>query len=284
MALPPHASPLERVSYYGARIFTGLVIVYLVAPILVVFPLSFTAGEILIFPMPGWTLRWYRDFFTNPLWTGAIRNSFSIAGAVSLLATTLGTLAALGLHRATFRGKSLVMALLVTPLAVPVVIVAVALYYFLSWLNLVGTYAGMVIGHTVVALPFVVITVSATLEGFDPNMMRAGASLGAPPHVVFRTITLPLILPGVISGALFAFVASFDEIVIALFVASPQQRTLPRQIFSGVSESISPTITSAAVVLIVVSLGLMIAMELLRRRGERLRAGTAAVGQGSPAR
>ena len=125
--------------------------------------------------------------------------------------------------------------------------------------------------HTVLALPFVVITVSATLQGFDPNLTRAAASLGAAPAHAFRTVTLPIIAPGVVSGALFAFVTSFDEIVVALFLASPQQRTLPRQIFSGVSENISPTITAAAVVLLVVSVALMAAMELLRRRGERFR-------------
>ena len=153
----------------------------------------------------------------------------------------------------------------------PVVIVAVAIFYYFASLALVGTYIGLIMAHTVLALPFVVITVSATLQGFDPNLMRAAASLGATPAHAFRTVTLPIIAPGVVSGALFAFVTSFDEIVVALFLASPQQRTLPRQIFSGVSENISPTITVAAVVLLVVSVVLMAAMELLRRRGERFR-------------
>jgi putative spermidine/putrescine transport system permease protein len=164
-----------------------------------------------------------------------------------------------------------VLGLLVTPLAVPVVIVAVAIFYYFASLALVGTYIGLIMAHTVLALPFVVITVSATLQGFDPNLTRAAASLGATPAYAFRTVTLPIIAPGVVSGALFAFVTSFDEIVVALFLASPQQRTLPRQIFSGVSENISPTITAAAVVLLVVSVVLMAAMELLRRRGERFR-------------
>lgn len=163
------------------------------------------------------------------------------------------------------------MALLVMPLAIPVVIVAVATFYFFASLGLVGTYAGIVLAHTVLALPFVVVTVSATLQGFDPNLVRAAASLGASPFLAFRTVTLPIIAPGVVSGALFAFVTSFDELVVAIFLSSPQQRTLPRQIFSGVSENISPTITAAAVVLLVVSVALMGVMELLRRRSEKLR-------------
>lgn len=266
---------LERAASVGAwqialRVFVGLVLAYLVLPILVVVPLSFTAAQLLVFPIPGYSLRWYEDFFTNPLWTGALWNSLVIGLATTVLATVLGTLAALGLHGAKFRLKPVVVALLITPLAAPVVIVAVATFYFFAAIDLVGTYLGVILAHTVLALPFVVITVTATLQSFDPNMTRAGASLGGTPVYVFRTVTLPIIAPGIISGALFAFVTSFDEIVVALFVASPQQRTLPRQIFSGVSESISPTIMAAAVVLLVVSLGLMLVMEMLRRRGERL--------------
>ncbi|MBM6583531.1 ABC transporter permease [Microvirga sp. BT689] len=257
----------------GLRVFTGVVLAYLVLPILVVVPLSFTSGQLLVFPLPGLSLQWYADFFSNPLWTVALRNSVAIGLTTTALATTIGTMAALGLHNAKFRMKPLVMALLVTPLAAPVVIVAVAMFYFFATLNLVGTYAGVILAHTILALPFVVVTVSATLQSYDPNMTRAGASLGGSPIYVFRTITLPIIAPGIASGALFAFVTSFDEIVIALFVASPQQRTLPRQIFSGVSESISPTIMAAAVILLAVSLALMGVMELLRRRSERLTGG-----------
>jgi putative spermidine/putrescine transport system permease protein len=164
--------------------------------------------------------------------------------------------------------------MLIAPLAVPIVIVAVATFYFFAWMNLVGSYVGMVVAHTVLAIPFVVVTVSATLQAFDLNLVRAAASLGATPLVAFRRVTLPLILPGVVSGALFAFVTSFDEIVVALFISSPAQRTLPRQIFSGVSESISPTITAAAVILIIVSLILMGTVELLRWRSARMRSGS----------
>jgi putative spermidine/putrescine transport system permease protein len=274
MALPSHATPFERVVHISMRAFTGLVMLFLIVPIVVVFPLSFTAGQLLVFPLPGWSLQWYEDFFTNELWTGALLNSVVIGVAATALATVLGTTAALGLHGSRFRAKPWIVGLLCAPLAVPVVITAVASFYFLAALHLVGTYAGLILIHTVLALPFVVITVSATLQGFDGTLARAAASLGAPPGHAFRTVTLPLILPGVLSGAVFAFVTSFDELVVALFLASPQQRTLPRQIFSGVSETISPTIVAAAVVLAVVSMALMALMEVLRRRGERLRTGS----------
>ena len=274
MARPSTATPVERAIPRGVRLFTGLVMLCLVVPIVAVFPLSFTAGQLLVFPLPGWSLQWYEDFFTSDLWTGALLNSLVIGVAATVLATMLGTSAALGLHGSAFRAKPWIVGLLCAPLAVPVVITAVASFYFLATLNLVGTYAGLILVHTVLALPFVVITVTATLQGFDHNLVRAAASLGAPPGHAFRTVTLPLILPGVLSGAVFAFVTSFDELVVALFLASPTQRTLPRQIFSGVSETISPTIVVAAVMLAGVSMALMAFMEWLRRRGERLRTGS----------
>ena len=274
MALPDHATPLERAVHIGLRLFTGLVMLFLIVPIVAVFPLSFTASQLLVFPLPGLSLQWYEDFFTSELWTGALLNSVVIGAAATVLATVLGTTAALGLHGGRFRAKPWIVGLLCAPLAVPVVITAVASFYFLAALHLVGTFAGLILVHAVLALPFVVITVTATLQGFDATLARAAASLGAPPGHAFRTVTLPLILPGVLSGAVFAFVTSFDELVVAIFLASPQQRTLPRQIFSGVVETISPTVVAAAVVLALVSMALMGLMEALRRRGERLRTGS----------
>ena len=270
MAKVAHMTRGERAVFAGSRIFAGLVFVFLVAPIFVVLPLSFTSGQLLVFPLPGLSLQWYREFFTNPLWRGALGNSVFIGVVTTICATTLGTAAALGLHGARFRLKPFVMALLVTPIAVPVVIIAVSAFYFFAALNLVGTYIGLILAHIALALPFVVITVSATLQGFDPNLPRAAASLGASPWRTLRTVTLPIVAPGVASGAVFAFATSFDELVIALFLTSPQQRTLPRQIFSGVSENISPTITAAAVVLLVISVILMAVMEWLRIRAQRL--------------
>jgi putative spermidine/putrescine transport system permease protein len=252
--------------------FVALVLFFLVMPMFVIVPLSFTSGAILIYPLPGFSLRWYADFFSNPLWTQAVRNSLLVGVTTSLLATTLGTAAALGLAASRSRLKPLIFALLASPLVVPVVITAVAVFYLFSMLGIAGSFAGLVIGHTILATPFVIVTLSATLQGFDRNLIRAAASLGAPPLTVLRAIIIPLIRPGLLSGALFAFATSFDELVMALFLASPELRTLPRQIFSGVSESISPTIAAAAVVLVVVSTGLMLVVELLRRRAERMTA------------
>jgi len=273
MALPPHATTLERLCHVGVRALTVLVMGYLILPILVILPLSFTAGELLVYPLPAWSLRWYREFTTGPLWTQATWNSVVLAVVTTLMATTTGMLAAFGLQGLRSRLKPALYGLLGLPLIIPPVMVAVAMFYYYARLRLVGTFAGLVLAHPVLALPFVVITVAATLQGFDPNLPRAAAGLGASPLLAFRKVTLPLILPGVLSGAVFAFVTSFDELLVILFVGSPEQRTLPRQIWSGVSETMSPTVVAAAVMLIAVSLILMAVVELLRRRSERLHGG-----------
>jgi putative spermidine/putrescine transport system permease protein len=271
MALPPHATPLERVSHVGVRALSVIVLGYLVLPIVIVLPLSFTSGELLVYPLPAWSLRWYREFVTGATWTHATWNSLVLAVVTTAVATTLGMLAAFGLQGLRTRLKPALYGLLALPLSIPLVMVAVALFYYYARLGLVGTFTGLVMAHTVLALPFVVITIAATLQGFDGTLPRAAASLGASPLQTFRLVTLPLILPGVLSGAVFAFVTSFDELLVILFVGSPEQRTLPRQIWSGVSETMSPAVVAAAVVLIAVSLLLMAVVELLRRRGERLR-------------
>jgi putative spermidine/putrescine transport system permease protein len=273
MALPSHATVLERLCHVGIRALTLLVMGYLILPILVILPLSFTSGELLVYPLPAWSLRWYREFTTGPMWTQSTWNSLVLAVVTTVVATTVGMLAAFGLQGLRSRLKPVLFGLLALPLIIPPVMVAVALFYYYARLGLVGTFGGLVLAHTVLALPFVVITVAATLQGFDPNLPRAAASLGASPLQAFRMVTLPLILPGVLSGAVFAFVTSFDELLVILFVGSPEQRTLPRQIFSGVSETMSPTVVAAAVVLIAVSLILMAVVELLRRRSERLHGG-----------
>ena len=193
-----------------------------------------------------------------------------IACATTLLATFLGTLAAYGLTSVEFRLKPLVMALLISPMMVPLVITALAAYFLFARMGLAGTFTGMILAHTVLAVPFVVITVTATLQGFDRNMVRAAQSLGAPPLRAFFKVTLPLIMPGVISGAIFAFVTSFDEVVVALFIASPAQFTLPRQLFSGLRDNLDPSIVAIATLLIVISVSLMAVAELLRWRAEKL--------------
>lgn len=275
MALPAYLTKSEIFSYYALRVFVGLVLLFLIAPILAIMPLSFNSETFFSYPMPGFSTRWYiggnDGFFTNPRWTDAVKLSVIVAVATTCLATCLGTLAALGLSRSNIPGRAAIMAVLISPMIVPVIISAIGLFFFYAFTGLNGTLVGIILAHTALATPFVVITVTATLMSFDRTLMRAGASLGARPDTVFFKIIMPLILPGVISGALFAFVTSFDEVVVVLFIGGPEQRTLPRQMFAGIREQISPTITAAASVLIVFSTILLVTVELLRRRGERLR-------------
>lgn len=274
MALSAYASPVEKIAHCGVRVMAALVLFFLVAPIFVVFPLSFTPETMLIYPLPGVSLRWYVDLFTNPAWLNAIKITVALAVCVTALATLLGTLAAIGLNRAGSKLRSAVMGLLITPMIVPVIIVAVATFFFYARFGLARTFLGLVLAHTALALPFVVITVTATLQGYDMNLTRAAVTSGASPIRAFWHVTLPLIMPGVVSGMIFAFVTSFDEVVVAIFLGSPQLRTLPRQIWSGVRESISPTIAAASVMTIIASVCLMAIVEILRRRSERIRRGS----------
>lgn len=250
------------------RMTTIAILLFLLLPILVVIPLSFSSGELLTLPTPGFSLRWYQDFFADSRWLLATRNSFIVGIATAILATILGTLAALGIFLGNFRGKAVLVAMLATPMVVPVVVTAVAVYFAFGLVGLNNTLTGLVLAHTVLSIPYVLITVLATLQTFDRNLLRAAATLGAPPHVAFRRIVLPLIAPGVATGALFAFATSFDELVVALFVASPAQFTLPRQMYAGLREFLSPTITAAAVLLILLSLVLLAANEWVRARSK----------------
>ncbi len=275
MALPPYASPLERAWYYTYRGICALIFIFLIGPIIVIMPLSFNSEPYFTYPMAGFSLRWYDEIFGDSslsiLWQRSMVNSVIIGFFATILATVLGTLAALGMTRVNFRGKGLLLAVLISPIIVPLVITAVGMFYFYAKVGLVGTLTGIILAHAALGVPFVVITVTATLVGFDHDMVRAGAILGANPVRVFFMVTLPLILPGVISGALFAFATSWDEIIIVLFLATTEEHTIPRRMWSGIRELISPTIASAATILILLSIILMFVMEMLRRRSERLR-------------
>jgi putative spermidine/putrescine transport system permease protein len=271
MALQPYASYTEKVWYYAIRIFCVAVLVGLVLPIFAIIPISFTSDTMLSYPMPGLSFRWFIEFFNSVMWTLSMKNSFIIAFATTFLATGLGTLAALGLTMTDFPFKGVITGIMIMPMVVPIVISAVGIYFFYAWIGLTSTYIGMILAHTALATPFVVITVTATLQGFNRNQIRAGSSLGASPATVFFKITLPQILPGVISGALFAFVTSFDEVIVALFIAGSEQYTLPRQMFAGIREKYNPTIAAVATMMIIVSVFLLVTVELLRRRSERLR-------------
>ena len=289
MSLPPYATVPQRIWYYAFRVICGLIFFFLIAPILVIIPLSFNAEDFFTFTPEmlrldpaGYSLKHYEDFFTNPDWQRALQNSLIIAPIATIISVSLGTLAAIGLSQSHVPGKRAIMAILISPMIVPLIISATGMFFFYSslgnWLEdtlglsqgFVG-YVKVILAHAVLGIPFVIITVTATLVGFDRSLTRAAASMGADPVTTFFRITMPLILPGVISGGLFAFITSFDEVVVVLFVGSAAQKTLPWQMFIGLREQISPTILAVATLLVVISIALLATVEMLRRRSERLR-------------
>jgi len=273
--LPVYYSPLRRIWHYGLRMLVGLVLFFLIFPILITIPLSFnvepfftfTEGMLKLDP-EAYSTKWYVEFFTDHKWNIALKNSFYYAFMATLMATLLGTVAAVGLASDRMPFKSLITAILISPMIVPLVIIAAGMYFFYSTLGIAGTDFGIIVAHAMLGTPFVVITVTATLAGFDKSLLRASSSLGANPVTTFLKVTFPLIRPGVISGALFAFVTSFDEVVLIIFLADPDQRTIPRQMFSGLREQINPTILAAASLLILISILLLFTIEILRRRSE----------------
>jgi putative spermidine/putrescine transport system permease protein len=278
MSMPAYYTTKDKIWHYTFRVICYAIFFFLLAPILIMIPLSFNAQpfftftrEMLTLNPDGYSLRWYRDFLGSESWMRSIRNSFSIGIAATIVSTTLGTLAALGLSRSEMPAKGLIMGILISPMIVPLIISAAGMFFFFSSINIAQTYLGVVLAHAALGTPFVVITVTATLVGFDQSLIRAAANLGASPTRTFFKITMPLILPGVVSGALFAFITSFDEIVVVLFVAGVEQRTIPREMWSGIREDISPTILAVATILVMISIALLTVVELLRRRGERLR-------------
>jgi putative spermidine/putrescine transport system permease protein len=271
--LQAYASPLERAWFYAHRVIAGLILLFLILPILVIVPLSFNSDSFLMYPMAGASLRWYEEIIGSDVWRNALMNSLIVSPAATLLAVVLGTLASIGLVRSDFPGKALLTAILISPMVVPVVIVGVAVYLFFAPLGLAGSYTGLILAHAALGVPFVITTVTATLQGFDYNLVRAAASLGANPVLTFFRVTLPLVAPGIVSGGLFAFATSFDEVVVTLFLASPGQATLPRQMFAGIRENISPAIAAVATILIVLSTLMLLTLEWLRQRSEKLRTG-----------
>ena len=312
--LPPYASTGERVWYYAFRVICGLIFLFLIAPILIILPLSFnetpyfsfTEG-MLAFEADAYSTRWYwdilkngmanpdaegaefwSDMWNNAQWVRAVKNSFFIGIFATLLSTALGTLAAIGLSRSEMPYRKLIMSILISPMIIPLVITGASMFFFFSldmnpvhWFQegeqtegkwqLAFTYGGLILAHAALGTPFVIITVTATLSSFDNSLVRAAASMGSGPVNTFFKVQMPLILPGVISGGLFAFITSFDEVVVVLQMATAEQRTIPRQMFSGIREQISPTILAVATILVLISIALLTTVELLRRRSERLR-------------
>ena len=294
--MPPYSTARQVLWFYSFRVICGMIFVFLIMPIFVLIPLSFnqepyfsfTPGMLSFDPV-AYSLRWYMDILQNGMvdpnavvgwwsdmwsnaqWIRSIRNSFFIGFWATIVATSLGTLAAVGLASSNMPWRRPIMALLISPMIVPLVITASGLFFFFSSIGIAKTYLGIILAHAALGTPFVIITVTATLSGFDQSLTRASANMGAGPIRTFFKVQMPLILPGVISGALFAFITSFDEVVAVLPLADVRQRTIPRQMFSGIREQISPTILAVATILVIISILLLTTVELLRRRSERLR-------------
>lgn len=248
------------------NVVAGIVGFLLVAPTLIVVPMSFSSGTRLEFPPPGFSTRWYANFFHSSMWTDAAIDSVKVALLTVLVATALGTVTALGLVRGRFPGKALAQALVLSPAIVPVVIIAIGTFFvFIRW-RLAGTLTGLVIAHAALAMPLVVVTVGMSLRTLDRNVELAAQSLGAGPWRTFWRITFPLILPGIVAGALFAFVTSWDEIVVAIFMTSPLFRTLPVVMWSQVRSQIDPTIAAVASMLMAVTVLALLLVLLVRWR------------------
>ena len=265
---PAYATFSDKLGWFALRLAGLGVLGFLMLPVFVIIPLSFSDSSFLAYPIDNWSLRWYDDMFASSAWTQAAKNSFIVAPIATVLATVLGTLAAMGLAGARFAGKGFITALLIAPMVVPIVVVGVSSYLFFARWGLNESYTGLILVHAALGTPFVVTTVLATLQNFNFNLVRASLSLGASPLTTFFRVTLPVIAPGVISGALFAFATSFDEVVVSLFLAGPDQVTLPRQMFTGIRENISPTIAAVATLLTVFTTTLMLTLEWIRGRAK----------------
>ncbi|WP_082145530.1 ABC transporter permease [Microvirga massiliensis] len=238
-------------------------------PIVAILPLAFTSSVFLTYPIEAYSTRWFEELVTADVWRLSIFNSIVIGTGATVLSAVLGTLAALGLRGRALPLTGLLRTLFLLPMVVPAVVLGVGMQIFLARLGLASSYPGVIIAHSVLCIPFVIVSVSAALQGIDPSVERAAGSLGASPATVFRRVTLPLAMPGVVSGAVFAFATSLDEVVITLFVAGPNQRTLARQMFSNIRENISPTVAAAALLLIIGTLCLAGLAALLRSREKR---------------
>jgi len=280
MALPSYTETRYRIWHYFYLFICTSVFIYLIAPLFVIFPLSFSADEFLVFSdgmkrldPDAFSTRWYKDMVwgTKNPWGLAAKNSLIVAFFATIGSVLIGTVAAVGLSSRHMPYRGIIMAILISPMVVPLIISGVAIFFFMAKVGLAATHTGIIIAHIILGTPFVVITVTATLSGFDHSVTRAAASLGSTPVNTFMKITLPLIIPGVVSGGLFAFVTSFDEVVVVMFLAGLEQTTIPIQMWVGLREQLSPTILAVATCLIIMSTLILITAELLRRRSERLR-------------
>lgn len=289
MSLPSYTTTGQRIWHYAFRVICGLIFFYLIAPIFAILPLSFSSGEYFTFTddmlhlrPEGFSLDHYRDALSNPEWINSVKNSFIIAIPSTLIAVALGTLAAIGLTQSHVPFKKTITAILISPMIVPLIISALGMYFFFAPMGnfLTGTlhmgrdfveYLKVILAHAVLGIPFVIITVTATLSGFDRSLTRAAANMGAGPVRTFFKVQMPLILPGMIAGGLFAFITSFDEVIVIVIIGSQTVQTLPWQMLTGLREQLSLTILAVAAMLVAFSILLLVTLELLRRRSERLR-------------
>jgi len=248
-----------------ANVAGSVVLAFLVLPILAVVPASFNHASFIRLPPDTWSLRWYQAFLNDPEWLRALIASTRVALLAMVISVLFGTLAALGLERVPARARRALLAIVISPLIVPVIMTSIALYYVMRPLGLHGTILGLALGHTLLAVPFVVVNVGISLRGVDPYCVRAAEGLGASPWRVFRTVTLPLIVPGLAGGAAFAFVTSFDEVVISIFLAGVQAKTLPVKLWETIRVEFTPVTAVASTILLAITLVLFVMVKTAMR-------------------
>lgn len=260
---------LAAIARKAHMLFGIIMSLFMILPLLAVVPISFSSGSFLSYPLPGFSLQWYERVFSSGPWMQALINSLMIGAVSTLLSTFLGTLAALAFARRDLPVAGTLLGLLISPMIFPPVISGLGMYFLFGHLGLTGTTTGLILAHTVLATPFVLISVAACLQVFDMTLLKAAAMSGASPTRAFITIALPTISPGIASGALFAFMTSFDEIVIALFIGGPSQRTLPRQMFDGIRDTIDPSIVAMSTFLLLVGAAGLLTTTFLTLRAQR---------------
>ena len=257
------------------KVIVGIILVALIAPILVIIPMSFTSVSYFEFPPPGYSTKWYESFFSNSEWVEATFRSLTIAVFTAILATTLGIMSSLSVTRLNFWGKQAFMSLMVAPMIIPLIIIGVALYHSFAPLGLSNRILGLVLAHTIIAIPIVFVTVTASLKGVDRNLELAAMGLGSTPLGAFFKVTLPLIRPAVLSGSLFAFIISFDEVVVSIFLAGSKTKTLPIALWENLRIQVDPTMAAVSTILIGVTVSVFLIQSLMSaRKAARLKRGT----------
>lgn len=233
------------------RLYVGIIMLLITLPILVIIPLSFSSQITFTFPPPSYSTKWYTAFFENTQWMDGLGRSLTVALLTAIVATVIGTMAAMAVQRLEFPGKKIFTNLIVAPMVIPVVVVGIAMYHTFSLYKLTNTITGLVLAHSILAIPMVFVTISASLKGMDRNLELAAASLGSTPIGVFFKVTLPLMKSAIIASALFAFITSLDEVVVSIFIAGASTKTLPIVMWENMRTQVDPTIAAASTLLIV---------------------------------